>query len=76
MVIPNPCTRCDGEGFGPDLTGNCPQCGGGGQEPQRLTGTVLEPARRSAWDRYCYLCDRFMKARVCKACQYPTEKAA
>ena len=26
------CTRCDGDGFGPNYMGNCERCGGSGKE--------------------------------------------
>lgn len=43
----------------------------------RQTGTALEPKsqRVSSAARYCYACDKFMAARVCRACGMDTEKA-
>jgi hypothetical protein len=45
---------------------------------KRVTGTAQEPVPvpQSAGSRCCYACDRFMAARVCKACGMDTEKAA
>jgi hypothetical protein len=42
----------------------------------RVTGTACEPrlVPKSAGDRYCALCDAWMRARVCKACGLETEK--
>jgi hypothetical protein len=44
----------------------------------RVTGTACEPrwVPASAGDRYCAMCDAWMRARVCKACGLDTEKAA
>jgi rRNA maturation endonuclease Nob1 len=43
----------------------------------RQTGTALEPKtqRVSSTARYCYACDKFMGARVCRACGMTTEPA-
>ena len=43
---------------------------------ERLTGTALEPKVANPGDRYCYMCDEWMRAKVCKACGLDTEKAA
>jgi len=40
----------------------------------RLVGTALDPKPAKPGDRYCALCDQFMRARVCRACGLDTEK--
>jgi DnaJ-class molecular chaperone len=74
------CYSCDGDGFESFTPERCHACGGSGRRPTeaRVTGTVSEPVivPKSAGDRYCYLCDTFMRARVCKACGLKTERAA
>lgn len=42
----------------------------------RMVGTEQEPRVAKPGNRYCYACDEFMRARVCKACGLPTEKAS
>jgi hypothetical protein len=43
---------------------------------RRVVGTQLEPRlSKLAGNRYCALCDEWMRARVCKACGLGTEKA-
>jgi DnaJ-class molecular chaperone len=54
------CPSCEGDGYGPSWRQmNCATCGGRGAVP----------------NRYCEMCEVWMKARVCKACGADTVKA-
>jgi hypothetical protein len=72
------CQSCEGDGFGGGFSGTCGACGGSGvaRSAERFTGTRLEPVPvpKTAGNRYCIPCDKFMRARVCKACGLETER--
>lgn len=72
------CPSCEGDGFDGTFASTCGACRGSGVKAsavKRMTGTLMDPrpVPKSAGNRYCIPCDKFMRARVCKACGSDTE---